>query len=636
MVRLETVKGGSKGKTSKATSKSNKENTNSLGVWEADPYDEEQELDLDTLSYVPTTKSKPNALKKASGRLLTTAKPSPVPFGEHKSSTSTNKETSLSKSVKVEKFLPEPSKRKSSLNDLEKRNFKKQEDVDENNEAHKNKNTNSNYENEKNLTAGTKKTCVLEPPARKLSLKDQTTVPTKTNNIDSKSYVEPKRKASLQNKINTVATAAICISAHTDKVVEEGEKKRKASLKDKKSCSGSNKSENESSNSDPKRKTSLTATATTAKSLEASVKSTGSGLRALKISSTSATAVVEFVKPLDKKATSSNKVGNGNENVSSKATKRSKENENGSPTTIDTNKVQKLVNESSSSRSGVRSSSSFPSSLDSLPLFSYSSRVPVTADEKKAKIRKIVMKSRLQVLISRDMVLLVARYLPGLELVRLGLVSTQFQTWFGDPNHRLWQDLCVAAVRKFRVPKREEDSWRRRYCQSLAICEACEFYASNRAAVVACICCSAQYCGFNPPAGHVRFPSTPSVGPVAPRKLGMCYEQCWTLCWRCNDLIVMQNQKGQTGAVCRVCCPPDRDVCEQCRETILLARTKPQWQTRRDEHKVARVLGLSDTMGEFVMEFEDDNRSVTSQARYERPTLEESILETSTIFDPYY
>jgi len=245
-----------------------------------------------------------------------------------------------------------------------------------------------------------------------------------------------------------------------------------------------------------------------------------------------------------------------------------------------------------------------------------------------------------QVFISKDMLLLIAQFLPGLELVRLSLSNTQIQGWLSDPNHRLWQVLCVAAYKKFRFPKRDDDSWKRRYLQSLAICEACDFYcpSGGRGAVVACVWCSVQYCGFNPPPGHVRFPSTPSVKPVAPRTVGMCYEQCWALCWRCNDLIVMQNAAGQMGAVCRGCCPPDRDVCDQCRETILLARTKPQWQTRRDEHKVARVLGLNDTsMGEFVMELEDDNRSVTSQYRYERPPVsEESILETSTIFDPYF
>jgi hypothetical protein len=41
-------------------------------------------------------------------------------------------------------------------------------------------------------------------------------------------------------------------------------------------------------------------------------------------------------------------------------------------------------------------------------------------------------------------------------------------------------------------------------------------------------------------------------------------------------------------------------------------------------------------MGEFV-ELEDDNRSVTSQYRYERVQApEESILESSTIIDPYF
>jgi len=268
-------------------------------------------------------------------------------------------------------------------------------------------------------------------------------------------------------------------------------------------------------------------------------------------------------------------------------------------------------------------------------------------DEKKSKTRftktKITAVARSfaqhQVFISKDMLLLIARFLPGLELVRLSLSNTQIQGWLSDPNHRLWQVLCVAAYKKFRFPKRDDDSWKRRYLQSLAICEACDYYciSGGRGAVVACVWCSVQYCGFNPPPGHVRFPSTPSVKPVPPREVGMCYEKCWALCWRCNDLIVMQNAGGQMGAVCRSCCPPDRDVCDQCRETILLARTKPQWQTRRDEHKVARVLGLNDTsMGEFVMELEDDNRSVTSQYRYERPAPEESILETSTIFDPYF
>jgi len=238
-------------------------------------------------------------------------------------------------------------------------------------------------------------------------------------------------------------------------------------------------------------------------------------------------------------------------------------------------------------------------------------------------------KTRHQVFGSKDMLLLIARFVSGLELVRLSLTNTRIQTWLCDPNHRLWQDLCITVYKKFRCPKQAEDSWKRRYLQSLAICQRCDHYEPG--AVVECVVCNVQYCGFNPPAGHIRFPSTPAVKHPVRRVVGMCYEHCWSLCWRCNDLIVVQNSAGRSGAVCRKCCPADRDVCEQCREMLLLARTKSQW----DERKVARVLGLNDTsIGEF-MELEDDNRSVASQ-RYERPMPpEDSIAETSSIFDPY-
>lgn len=260
---------------------------------------------------------------------------------------------------------------------------------------------------------------------------------------------------------------------------------------------------------------------------------------------------------------------------------------------------------------------------------------PIKPTEK-AKLRFV---AQYQVFTSKDMLLSIARFLPGLELARLSLSNVRIQFWLCDPNHRLWQNLCVANYGKFRTSKRDEDSWKRRYLQSLEICEACDLLrpAGFPGAVMACINCKVQYCGFNPPSGHVRFPTTPATK-TAPRRVGMCYEQCWALCWRCNDLIVMQLGSGETGAVCRSCCPPDREVCEQCREALLLAYTKAQWEVRRNEHRVARVLGLADpTMGEFV-EIDDDGRSVASHysGRHERMAPEESLLDTSGMFDPYF
>jgi len=254
--------------------------------------------------------------------------------------------------------------------------------------------------------------------------------------------------------------------------------------------------------------------------------------------------------------------------------------------------------------------------------------------------------ARQRVLSSKDMLEWIASFLPGLELMRLLLTHRQLCVWFGDHNHRLWQNLYRSA-RKVGFGRRHEefveamtDSWKRRYLYSLAICETCNHYnpSPEPAGVKACVWCGAQYCGFNPPQGHVRLPPVDALleRPHGFRnsKMGMCYEHCWAICWRCNDLIThAYSPQGATGPVCAICCPKGGDICEQCQEVLVLAQHRPQWEeAHREQRWFRRVLGLDDTLGS-VLESESE---MMEPGRFQRSRARaEESADDSTVCDPY-